>query len=300
MFNTTLLSILLMITSLFAYADRLEANRTQSFVIVDDNGDQVTLNKPAQRIVVLAPHSSELLFEIGAGDLLVGAVDYSDYPEAAKKVPRVGGYTGLNIDAIFALKPDLIIYWNEGNNAREVKKLRDLGFTLYSSNPTSFEGIAHGLRQYGKLTGRSLAAEQQAKKFESKVAELRNQYQHKQQKSVFYQVWHQPLTTQGKGTFINHAIELCGGVNVFADLSIDAPQVSVEAVLERNPDLIVASGMGKERPEWLDDWQKYPFLKAVKNKSLFHIHPDLFHRPTSRFLIGTEMLCKNLDQVRQL
>lgn len=268
--------------------------------VYDDDGKLVELDKPAQRIITLVPHASELLYEISAGDKIVAAVDYSDYPAAAKNLPRVGGYTGINIERIISLEPDLVIYWSLGNNARQVEKLRDLGVTLYSSGPKGFKTIAHNLRQLGKLVGGEKNAEKVAQTFEKKVAEIVHNYSNRTQVEVFYQVWNQPLTTQGKATFINQAIEVCSGHNIFADIELPAPQVSIESVFKRNPEVIVASGMGAARPEWLDGWKKYTFLAAVKNQQLYHIHPDLFHRPTSRFLLGTEQLCKNIEKARQL
>jgi iron complex transport system substrate-binding protein len=106
------------------------------------------------------------------------------------------------------------------------------------------------------------------------------------------------LMTQNGNTFISRAIELCGGNNIFSDLPMTNPQVSIESILVQNPQVIVASGMGQARPEWLDEWRQYTNLQAVKKNHLFHILPELFQRPTSRFLIGTEQLCQAMAQAR--
>lgn len=268
------------------------------FTLTDDAGVTHTFDKPVQRIVSLMPHGTELLFEVGAGDLIVGTVKYSDYPKAATEIPVVGGYSGLNIEAIAAMNPDILLSWPEGNASRELQRLKQLGFKLYASDPITFYGIADNLRKLGKLTGREQQGNIVADRFMSEVIDLEETYSHQTSLSVFYQVWHQPLMTQNKDTFISKAIELCGGENIFRDLPIRAPQVSLESILAIDPQVIVASGMGKSRPEWLDKWKKYADLNAVQSGNLFHIHPNFFQRPTSRFLIGTRQLCEKMAQAR--
>lgn len=270
-----------------------------AFDVVDDAGVMHQMTQPAQRIVTLMPHGSELLFEVGAGAQIVGTVQYSDYPPQALDIPQVGGYSGINIEAIMALAPDLIVYWPEGNNQREIERLRQLGFKLFASDPVDFEGIALSLERLGKVSGHEQQGKDQAQQVRTKTAQLRSRYQNQTELTVFYQVWNSPLLTQNGSTFISHAIELCGGRNIFADLPVTAPQVSAEAVLAADPQVIVASGMGDSRPEWLDDWRVYSGLNAVRSGSLYHIPPDLFHRPTSRFLRGTELLCQDLQKTRE-
>ncbi|WP_430461780.1 cobalamin-binding protein [Thalassolituus sp. LLYu03] len=276
-----------------------EVVATGAIDITDDLGVRHQLAQPAQRIVALMPHGTELLFEVGAGAQVVGTVDYSDYPLAAKQIPRVGGYSGLNIEAIVALNPDLVVAWPEGNKTRELERLRQLGLPLFASDPRTFDGIANSLERLGIVSGHAAEGKQRADEVRSRTQALRDTYSHQAPLTVFYQVWHEPLLTQNGSTFISHAIELCGGHNIFADLPLTAPQVSIEAVLAADPQVIVASGMGASRPEWLDEWRKYPGLTAVATNSLYHIHPDFFNRPTSRFLTGTEQLCAAMAGTRQ-
>ncbi len=268
--------------------------------VIDDDGVLHQLDKPVSRIVSLMPHATELLFEIGAGDLIVGAVQYSDYPQAAKKIPRVGGYSALNIEAIVALQPDLLIAWPEGNRNRELDRLKALGLPILVSDPREFSDIAKAMKTYGTVTGKNAQAEKAHLAFNKKLNQLRTQYSQQEKVSVFYQVWNAPLMTQNANTFISRAIELCGGINIFADLPMTNPQVSIESVLVQDPQVIVASGMGQARPEWLDDWRAYKTLQAVENNHLYHILPELFQRPTSRFLIGTEQLCEAMAEARSL
>lgn len=273
------------------------ALQAQSFT--DDAGQTLVLAQPAQRIITLTPHATELMFAVGAGASVVGAVEFSDYPPAAQKIPQVGGYAGLNIEAILALQPDLIIYWPEGNPARDIQRLQQLKLPLYASDPNTFADIAASLQRFAELTGRADEGFVATRAFQQRLAELQQRYQQAKAVRVFYQVWHQPLVTQSGDTFISRVLELCGGENIFARLPMRSPQISEEAVLAENPDVIIASGMAAERPQWLDHWRRYPHLSAVKNNHLYHVHPDLLHRPTPRLLDGAEQVCALLESVRQ-
>ena len=274
------------------------AASVQALTLTDDSGQAVRLTAPAQRIITLTPHATELMFAVGAGQQVVGAVEYSDYPAVAEKIPRVGGYSGLNIEAILALQPDLIIYWPEGNPAREIQRLQQLKMPLYASDPNSFADIVSSLERYGEISGNTAKGQQAAAQFRQRLNALQQRYSGAGTLRVFYQVWHQPLVTQSGDTFISRVLELCGGENIFASLPIRSPQISEEAVLAENPEVIIASGMAAERPEWLDHWRRYPQLKAVKNNHLYHVHPDLLHRPTPRLLDGAEQVCALLASIR--
>ena len=267
-------------------------------VFKDDSGREVRLKGPAKRIVTLAPHATEMLYAAGAGEWLIGTVDYSDYPPAAKKVPRVGSYDRFDLEAISALKPDLVIAWETGNPAAPVEKMRALGLTVYASQPNRMEDVAGQLERLGQLAGTEAVANQAAERFRQRLAGLRRDNAGKPKVRVFYQIWKAPLMTVGGPQIISSAIELCGGENVFGRLTQMAPAVSVEAVLEADPEAIVATGMGDARPEWLDDWNKWKRMTAVKRGNLFHVHPDLMQRHTPRILDGAEQLCAHLDVAR--
>jgi iron complex transport system substrate-binding protein len=264
----------------------------------DDSGREVRLKAPAQRIITLAPHATEILYAAGAGDRLVGTVDYSDYPPAAKKVARVGSYDRIDIEALVALKPDLVIAWETGNPAGQIDKLRTFGLTVYASQPNRMEDIAGQLERFGQLAGTQAVAIQAAGRFRQRLESLRSHNAGKAKVRVFYQIWQAPLMTVGGPQIISDAIRLCGGENVFANLAQMAPTVSVEAVLKADPEAIVATGMGDARPDWLDDWNKWKRMTAVRRGNLFHINPDLMQRHTPRILDGTEQLCAQLDTAR--
>jgi iron complex transport system substrate-binding protein len=266
--------------------------------VTDDTGAVLRLPTPAKRIISLAPHVTETLFAAGAGDRIVGAVEYSDYPEAAKKIPRVGGYSRLDLEAIAALKPDLVIAWESGNAAANIAKLKGLGLKLYITQPNRIEDIAKDLERYGKLAGTEAVANAEASRFRTRYASLGNRYSQRPEISVFYQIWKQPLMTVNGKQIISDALRLCGGRNVFANLPTLAPTVTVEGVIAANPEVIVASGMGDSRPEWLDDWRRWSSMTAIKQDNLYFVQPELIQRHTPRILDGAEKLCGHLEAAR--
>lgn len=267
-------------------------------VVKDDTGTTVRLKEPARRIVALAPHIAESLFAVGAGDRLVGTVDYSDFPPEAKKVSRIGGYSRLDLEAIAGLKPDLVLAWQSGNNMPQIEKLRALGLNVHVSQPNRMADVAGQLERLGLLTGSERSANAAAERFRKRLEALRVANAGKPKVRVFYQIWKSPLTTIGGPQIISDAIRLCGGENIFGQFTQMAPTVSLEAVLEADPEAIIATGMGDARPDWLSDWDKWTRMTAVKRGNLFHINPDIMQRHTPRILDGAEKLCAYLDVAR--
>jgi iron complex transport system substrate-binding protein len=176
--------------------------------------------------------------------------------------------------------------------------LKELGVPIYFSQPNSIEDIARSLEQYGRLAGTEAVADGAARVFRERLARLRARYQAQSPVRVFYQIWKSPLSTVNDRQIISSVIRLCGGVNVFADLSSIAPVVSIESVLVANPEAIVASGMDQARPEWLDDWTRWTQVTAAARGNLFFIPPDIIQRHTPRLLDGAEQLCGHLDTAR--
>lgn len=264
----------------------------------DDAGRTVTFARPAERIVSLAPHATEMLFAAGAGDRVVGAVEHSDYPPQAQRLPRVGRYESLDLETIVALKPDLVVAWRSGNPPHQVSRLKALGLAVFISEPRRLEDIPATLDRLGILAGTEREAGMAAAAFRTELARLQELYGGRRPVSVFYEVWNRPLMTVSGEQIISQVITLCGGRNVFADLPTLAPQVDREAVLAADPEAIVGGGMGETRPEWLDEWRAWPQLRAVRRGNLFFVPPDLIQRPTPRILEGARLLCEQLDQAR--
>ena len=279
----------------------LSALTVQAYSVVevyDDEGTQITLAIPAQRIVSLAPSLTELIYSAGAGENLVGVVEHSDFPAAAKALPIVGRFDLLDIERILELDPDLVVAWQTGNPRSSVHQLRQLGLTVYVAEPKSLAAIPSHIERLAVLAGKELNDLKVIYDFRQKLEVLDSKYRHQSPVTIFYQVWDRPLITAGGNELINDIIRLCGGRNVFANIRRVAPKVSREAVLKRNPEVIIASGMDIERPEWLDDWLRWPSLKAVANKNLFFVPPDLLQRHTPRALLGAAQICDQLDQAR--
>jgi iron complex transport system substrate-binding protein len=274
------------------------AAQAADIVLKDDTGATLRLQAPARRIVSLAPHITENLFAAGAGGQVVGTVDYSDYPEAAKKIARVGGYSRLDLEAVAALRPDLIIAWESGNAPGHVAKLRNLGIPVFISQPNRIEDVAEQLEKFGQLAGTGAVANGAAARFRARLAEIRKQYSGQPRVPTFYQIWKQPLMSVGRQQIISDVISLCGGSNVFGQVEQMAPKVSEEAVLAANPEAIIASGMGDSRPEWLDDWKRWKQITAVARDNLFFVPPELIQRHTPRILEGAARLCEHLETAR--
>ena len=269
-----------------------------SVSVVDDEKNKIELTKPALRIISLAPHITESLFAAGAGDKIIGAVSYSDYPEAAKKIPRVGGYPSLDLEKIISLKPDLVIAWASGNNKTQVDKLRAFGINVFMSEPRYPEDIAKTIRRFGVLAATNKVAMKASGDFLQHYHSLQKRFSNKKKVKVFYQIWNKPIMTISGGHLISKVIELCGGENVFANLKTLTPRISLEPVLASKSEVIISGGMGKARPEWLDEWKSWPELPAVKNGQLYFIDPALMQRVGPRILQGADKLCELLDKAR--
>lgn len=269
----------------------------QSITVIDDTQRQITLPSPAQRIISLAPSLTELLFVAGAGNRIVGVSEYSDFPPQAQGLPVVGRYDLLDMEAIVGFSPDLIVAWQSGNPQAAVQRLIDLGFNVYIAEPRTLESIAHQIDNFGQLAGTQSTSNAAVRYFDTQLETLRIRYSKASPISVFYQVWNDPLISVGGDELINDIITLCGGHNIFADLGL-APKIGIEAVLARNPEVIVASGMDVARPEWLDDWRRWPQLQAVANDHLYFIPPDLVQRHSLRVLGGALQMCAHLDKAR--
>lgn len=266
--------------------------------VIDDQGSRVTLPAPAQRVISLAPHVTELAFAAGGGARLIAVDDNSDYPEAARALPKAGSFRAIDLERIVAAKPDLLLVWLHGPSARQLEPLRQLGIPLFYSQPKRFADIPSNLRRIGQLLGSSAQAEQAARRFEQDLAALRQQQQGKSKLSVFYQVWDKPLYTLNGQHIVSDAIALCGGINIFARLPVTAPVVTDEAVIAANPQVILSAAM-RHNDDLLKRWQRMPGIAAVQNRQLHQVNGDLLNRPTPRMIAGTRQLCAKLDLARR-
>ncbi|WP_426178193.1 cobalamin-binding protein [Massilia sp. TWR1-2-2] len=263
----------------------------------DDGGNLVTLKNPARRIVSLAPHVTELLYAAGGGDKIAGAVSYSDYPEAAKLLPRVGGNRQIDIERVIALQPDLIVVWMHGSSHRQIDTLRKLNVPIYESEPKKLDDIADSLLRLGRLMGTDSAAIAAAAEVRGGFAALTRKYGSRAPVRMFYQVWDKPLYTLSNGSIVSDAMRLCGGVNIFGDLLVTAPVVSTEAVLQADPEAIF--GTSEKNYGGVNLWRPYAGMQAVKRDNLFTLDGELLNRAGPRMVAGTAALCEKLELARQ-
>ena len=264
----------------------LTFNSLAEVAVRDDYGNTVRLPSPARRIVSLAPHLTELVFAAGAGARMVGAVEYSDFPARARELPRVGSDAQISLEAVLALRPDLIVAWPNPGSVRAINRLAELALPVFRSEPRELEDIAATLERLGVLAGSAGEAEHAARAFRARKAQIERRYAGRPRLRVFYQVWDRPLLTVNGDHVISKVIGLCGGENVFSALPLIAPEVDVEAVLRARPEVMLTSTPGATRPQWLP-------------KSYFAVVPaDLLQRHTPRLLDGAEQVCGALEQAR--
>lgn len=262
--------------------------------VIDDSGRSVNLRAPAQRLVSLAPHTTELLFAAGAGKKVVGVSASSDYPKEVSRLPLTGDSTRLDLERITRLKPDLILAWRSGNNPRQLAQLRALGFVIFESEPRNFDDIASTLDKLATLTG-SAQGHDAATRFKEAIDRLQTRYQARKQVSVFYQIWPSPLMTLNGQHLVSQALRLCGARNIFAGLSQLAPTVSHEAVVSANPDAILLSD---ESSAGIDDWTTMRQLKAVRHQQVIRVNGRLLNRSGPRMPEAVATLCEQIDSVR--
>jgi len=266
--------------------------------VVDDSGRRISLDDTAQRILTLAPHAAELAFAAGAGAHILGTVSNSDFPEAAKGIPRIGNAARLDRERILSLAPDLVIAWPSGNRAGDLKWLEQQGIPVYHSEPLRLNDIAANVIDIGTLAGTVDGARASARGFRGYLARLGRTYAREPAVRVFYQLWPKPLMTISSRHFISEVLRLCGAENVFSEIPGLAPRISREAVIHANPTAIVAAKISGDDKDPLAGWRQWKGLRAVTKGNLFTVNADLIHRPTPRLLEGAEHICRQLQGVR--
>lgn len=267
-------------------------------MLEDDTGVVLRLSAPVDRVVALAPHLAELMFDIGAGDLLAGTVEWSDHPPAAKAVPRIGDSFRIDFERVLALEPDVVLAWGGGTPLNTIDRLRDLGVPVAVLTPSDLASIPRHLEWLGRLTAHEATAMEQAAAFRTALDALRREFAQADRIRVFYQVSDQPLFTVGHGHTISELIAICGGENIFSDLDARAHAVSREAVVARDPEAIIA-GRYAGNESGLARWREWGLLAAVRAGNLFSIDADRVARPTSGILRGGQELCTTFERARR-
>lgn len=264
--------------------------------LADDLGRRVELKRPAQRIVSLAPSLTELVFTAGAGERLVAASEFSDYPPEAKKLPRVSGAGTVSIESVAALHPDLVLAWEDGTSRSDIEHLAALNIAVYVAHARTFDDVPRLMGALGALLGKDMRAA--ADGYSRSLAELRREYAGRKPVSVLLEVWHLPLTTIAGRHFINEALATCGARNVFADLPGVAPVVSWEEVFRRDPDAIVGIDSAQGEARFRALWSERAALRAVKEGNLVYLDADPLQRLSARTPAGVAAMCAAIDRVR--
>lgn len=298
-----LLTVLLLLIASVVQSEVVQSEIIETqHCVVDMSDRSVCLSTRTPKIISLSPGSTELLFAAGAGDRVIAVDQHSDYPEAVKQLPNVGGYPNVNVEALVAMEPDLVVVWTAGNSQKVIRQLEAIGIKTFHVDVVDFSGIEQVIRKLGDVAGTEKKASVTADQFVHRLNALKKQYEQREPVSVFFEIWRAPLMTVGRDQVIHSAISLCGGRNVFGDVSEKIPRIGIESLISRDPQVIIDSDPRGDTPEsrqeMMDYWSQWRNLQAVKKQQLFSVPSDLIARPTPRMLDGAEMICQQLQTVR--
>ncbi len=264
----------------------------------DDSGRTVTLAAPARRLVTLAPHLTEIIYAAGAGRWLVGTVRHSDFPDAARQVPRLGDALQVNLESLLSLRPDLVLAWQSGNSPVLLQRLEELGIPVHRSESPTLASVADTMEQIGVLIGREDYITPVAGSYRQHLRALRAQYADAAPVPVFYQVWERPLMTVNGDHLIGQALRLCRGDNAFADVGVPVPQVGLEAVLRAQPAVILYGAPAGGEEALRRFWGGHTQVPAVAAGRLHAVPADWVSRPGPRLLLGVQAICAHLAAAR--
>jgi iron complex transport system substrate-binding protein len=251
----------------------------------------------AQRVVTFAPHLAEIMHVVGAGEQLVGVSAWSDYPREVLELPEVGDAFTVDQEQLSLLRPDLLLVWDSGMPSHTVDELRKLGYRVESITTRGLDDVVVAMRRIGELTGRRGRAEEAAADFSNAFAALREEYRDASAIDVFFQVSARPLYTVNREHFISEIITICGGRNIFDDLEGFAPSVDVEAVVSRDPEVMLAGADLGEGA--FAEWARWPKLAANRYGNQFLLPDETIGRPSPRLVLAGRSVCLALDQARR-
>jgi iron complex transport system substrate-binding protein len=266
----------------------------------DDLGRAVAVRPPPLRIVSLTPGATEMLFSAGAEAQLIATVEYSEEPPAARRVPRIGDVAAVDMERLVALHPDVVVAWPAGGNPAQRQKIAALGIAVYEQQVLRLADLPSSVRRLGVLAGTAPAAARTAHELEARLAALERTYGARSgqaRPAVLLQVWNRPIYTVGGQHLMSDALAICGARNVFADLPEAGPVVDIEAVIARNPDIIIAAAPRGEGAAWLADWKRFGSLKAVRGGRLVAFENQALSRLGPSVIDATEELCRTIARV---
>jgi vitamin B12 transport system substrate-binding protein len=246
----------------------------------------------AQRVISLAPNTTELAYAAGMGETLVAASAYSDYPPAAKKLEQVASWQGMNLERILALKPDLILAWRGGNPQRLLDQLASFGIPIFYADAQNIDDIAKSLDALAQYSPHPEQAHQAAESIRQQMAALKAQYAHNQPRRVLLQFGTQPLFTASAATLQSQVLALCGAENIFADSRMPWPQISREQVLARQPQTIVITGGAQQIASVKAFWAPQLAVPVIA------LNEDWFNRAGPRIMLAAQELCSQLAEIK--
>lgn len=267
--------------------------------VTDDTGVLVVVRAPPLRIASLAPSVTAMLFAAGAGAQVVATTEYSFEPPQARRIPRIGDASALDLERLIALHPDVVIAWPDGENPAESARIDRLGIPVYRERVGRLGDLGDSIRRLGELAGTHAIAARTAADIDARLAALTRRYAQSRPLSVLLQIWSRPIYTVGGLHPMSDALRVCGARNVFGDLHDLAPAVGTEAVIARNPDLIIAVGSRREGQAWLQMWKRFPELRAVRAGELIAFDDQRLARLGPGMLDATQVLCERIDQARR-
>ncbi|MEJ1966188.1 MAG: cobalamin-binding protein [Gammaproteobacteria bacterium] len=288
---------LVALVALFFAASYPASSATRGLTVVDDTGHPVTLAGNPKKIVSIAPGATEMLLAAGAGSRVIATVEFSDEPAEAKRIPRIGDSNAIDMERVVALQPDVVVVWEGGSNVAQVNRLERLNVPLYRHKVEKLGDIPASLRRLGALTGTPDIAEQAALDVETRLARLEQRFGRAAVRpSVLLEVWNRPIYTVGGSHMMSDSLRLCGTRNVFADLKEQGPSVDTEAVIGRDPQIIVAVAPPGLAIDWLAEWKRFGTMRAVRDGKLVPFEDQRLSRLGPSAVAGTEALCEALNQ----
>ncbi|MDO9025607.1 cobalamin-binding protein [Zwartia sp.] len=284
--------------ALLAQAGSLLA-RALPIEVTDDQGHQVRLTAPAQRVITLSPHATELVFAAGGGERIVATVNASDFPPAARTLPRIGDGLSPNPERVLLTRPDLVIGWQPS----QFSSLSSLAIPTFLSNPKTLKSIPDSIEILGNLLGTSETANTRAASLKQTLERLKQYTSTKTPVRVFIQVGDEPEYTLNRSHLLSHLIEQCGGINIFSAAAATAPKISAESVLSQKPDLILLGRIGATAEPTTDSsalsyWRRLN-LPAAMLGQIFVMDSDVLYRPGPRLIEAAETICSLIQQARK-
>lgn len=272
------------------------AVQAQPVHVTDARGTVVRLAQPAQRIITLTPHLTELVYTAGAGDRLAGVARFSDYPPQAKRLPVVSDAAQFDLERMLLLQPDLILAWQGGTPPETVARIERAGVPVFVAAAARLADIPRSIEAIATLAGTLRASAATRTRLHADLRELAATIRPGPPVRVFYEIWPRPLMTVSNAHVISEIIDLCGGTNVFGALPVLTPEVSREALLAAQPEVVLGGSSAEAAPQFRARWAGMP--PPLNSLPVYQIPPDLIQRPTPRLLQGARLVCAHLDAVR--